>query len=836
MKAIVPALFLIGLTAGLSAQAPAPPKAKPAPVVPPAAAAPTALVKPAAVEKADATPQPEDAAKPAVVKPPVRAAVPADPRANPPVPNVPLAQPGLPAGVNPQAAAPQAGARPDPNAIVCATGQAIDGSNWDDQDVADEYTKYTGKRVLLSSATQNMEIRFLQRGPLTNAEAASLLEEQLGMEGYAFVPSGANKVKLLPKAQGSAVGAPEYVEEMIDDPSLIPDGDVYVSYFMRLNFIKPEEAVRTFTQSIHGLGPGAKIAPVLNASAIIITGKASFIRKLINQKQYIDVAAGNVDTTWVQLQYGDAEEVAATLNEIMNAQQQRKTTAGVTNTAARTNRPPVPNAAKTSTPGASSAGEDIPVQIVASPRLNKIFIMGRPVDIVFVEGLVREFDAPPNRNNFIKRKLRFMIASDFLQVASDALAAVEPQGTGSQGGARNSNRSTNQNRNTNSNNNRNTGGNSGNRSAGAESVQEFNVSDVPESMIVGKTLIVADNLANSILVQGPPESLRIVSELIDKLDGRPQQVMISTVFGDMSLGNMQEFGIQWGSVSNAEEGGDNSKALGAGSINTSTNNPLADLVALSTTAGLTAAGSGGLNLYGQLDNISVVLRALETHTDFKVLSRPTVTTANNRKAVISSGRRIAVPTNTFTSGANVGTTQSTNIEYRDVLLRFEVVPLINSEEEVTLRISLLNEDTQGSQIIDDNEIPTIVTESITTTITVPNNKTVVLGGLVTEKLRNGTSGVPVLSSIPLLGRLFRSDVKEVDLRELLIFMQPRILNTDASKAAAQADMEGRYKVTQPLKEFADGPEVLPSRDSSKGGMSAPASQQPRSGFRYPTRR
>ena len=72
---------------------------------------------------------------------------------------------------------------------------------------------------------------------------------------------------------------------------------------------------------------------------------------------------------------------------------------------------------------ASAAGEDIPVQIVADPRLNKIFIMGRPVDIVFVEGLVRAFDAPPNRNSFFKRKLRFIIASDFLQVAADALEA-----------------------------------------------------------------------------------------------------------------------------------------------------------------------------------------------------------------------------------------------------------------------------------------------------------------------------------------------------------------------------------------------------------------------------
>lgn len=820
MKAPIFVLFSLGLAACLQAQ------------TPPVAGQP---IKPTVKE---VTPPVTQATAKAAVNPQgAPEAAPQDPKANPPVPNVPVAAPpvpGMPVQPMSKPLVPKQSNKVDPHAMAAGVGQVIDGSNWDDQDVADKYTLYTGKRVLLSSSTQNLEMRFYQRGPLTNRQAAMLLEKVLGMEGFAFVPSGANEVKLLPKAQGNGASAPEEYEGMIDNPYDIPDGDAYISYFMRLNFIKPEEAVRTFTQSIHGLGAGAKIAPVPNASAIIVTGKAAFVRKLLNQKRYIDVAAGNVSTVWVSLKFADAEEVATTLNEIMNAQQQRKTTAGVTNAGTRSNRAPAPSVVvRTSNSSTSSAGEDIPVQIVANPRLNKLFIMGRPVDIVFVEGLAREFDAPPNRNNFIKRKLRFMIASDFLQVASDALAAVEPTNSGTQGGG---GRSTGQSRNqTNNNNNRNNqGGNSG---SGVESVQEFNVSDVPESMVIGKTLIVADNLANSILVQGPPESLRIVSELIDKLDGRPQQVMISTVFGDMVAGDRNELGVQWGSVSTAEEGGDNSNKLGAGTIGVSEANPLSDLVTLGSIAGLNAAATGGLNLYGQIDNITATIRALETNSDFKILSRPTVYTANNRKAIISSGQRVAVPTNTFSSGGNVGgATQSTNIEYRDVLLRFEVVPLINSEDEVTLRISLLNEDIQGSQIIDGNEIPTIVTESISTTVTIPNNSTVVLGGLVTERYRNASSGVPILSDIPLLGRLFRTDIKEVDRRELLIFMQPRIIADQDALDAAQGDTESRYDVASPLREFADGPEVLPSRYDAKGGVSDAPTPAPRSGLRNPTRR
>lgn len=721
----------------------------------------------------------------------------------PPAPN--QAAPAVaPAPVKEARKLPVMRANSGPDAIAARAGEIIDGSNWDDQDVADEYTKYTGKRVLLSSATQDLEIRFFQRGPLTNREAAAMLVKVLDMEGYVFVPSGANEVKLLPKAQGSGANGPAELEDIIDDVRNIPAGDDYISYFMKLSYIKPEEAVRTFTQSIHGLGPGAKIAPVPNASAVLITGKSTFIRKLINQQKYVDVPTGNVSTAWVQLKYADSEEIATILNEIMNTQKQGETTAGVTKVGSNANGANAQVAKSTpATPAATAAGEDIPVQIVPDPRLNKIFIMGRPVDIVFVEGLVRQFDAPPNRNSFYKRKLRFIIASDFLQVAADALEAHNGSSSGSS--QRQANGRTNQQRpqSTRPFSNRE-GGSS--RSTSVESVEEFNVSDVPESIVVGKTFIVADNLANSILVQGPPESVRIVSELVDKLDGRPQQVMISTVFGEASLGNGTDIGVSLGAVA---RGGDRDAAGstgGAGLLPT-----FADLL---TNAGLNDAVvddfARGLNIYGRINDFTGVIRALEARSDFKILSRPTVYTANNRKAVISSGSRIAVPTNQFNSGT---TGQSTNIEYQDVLLRFEVVPLINSEEEVTLRISLINDTVGEDQTVGDLTVPTIGTETVTTTVTVKNNTTVVIGGLVTEVERNSKSGVPVLSRIPGIGRLFGRTKQSVERSELLVFIQPQIVGGDESLSRVQQDMNARFDVAPATIEFANG--ILPDKPSEQ---------------------
>jgi len=460
--------------------------------------------------------------------------------------------------------------------------------------------------------------------------------------------------------------------------------------------------------------------------------------------------------------------------------------------------------------------------------------MGRPVDIVFVEGLVRQFDAPPNRSSFYKRKLRFVIASDFLQVAADALEAHNATGSRQgQGGARTGNRQRSQSFNQQNQSVRSSSsgnGQSGARGTSIDSVQEFDVSDVPESIVVGKTFIVADNLANSILVQGPPESVRIVSELIDKLDGRPQQVMISTVFGEATLGNSSDIGVSLGVTA---RGGnyDSAGSTGGGGALPS----FADLL---DNAGLNDASAGdfarGLNIYGRINDFTGVLRALEARSDFKILSRPTVYTANNRKAVISSGTRIAVPTNQFNSGT---TGQSTNIEYRDVLLRFEVVPLINSDDEVTLRISLINDTVGEDQVVGDLTVPTIGTETVTTTVTVKNNATVVIGGLVTERELNSKNGVPVLSRIPGIGRLFSRTTKKVDRSELLVFIQPKIVNGDTSQQEAQADMERRYDVADQARQFADG--VLPAKpgtkDNGKDDQSIPSASK-RPYLRYPTRR
>ena len=763
----------------------------------------------------------------------------------PPQPTPPQNPPGGPAG--PGAARlpvrePEAGPMPkapDPQTIKQAgyIEPKIDG-----QRLADLYSEITGRRVTVSNAALTAEFRFVQRGPITYGEAARLLKEAALLEGFVFVPTGENHDRLI--YSQSPANATSQPLQTITDPADLPEGEQVVTYVMPLKYIKPQEMERTFTAVVRQLGSYGSIAAVPNASSIVITESSSLIRRLIQLQQEIDVPSQQVATRFIKVQYADVQELSETLNEILNTQQQQQRTAGtqrVSSGAAPTTpqgTPLVnPVASATGADGGGSAGEDIPIQIVPATRTNEIFAMGRPVDILFVETLVRGFDSPTDQKNFLRRKLKFLAVADFLPVAEQALqrafsgnaasgtAGGGGGGAGATGSARGANfgggtgggnsRTTGSGRSTaggstGSNSSFGGGGSSGGGGIGGggstgSSLGEPEVNSAPESLLVGRTLLVADNITNSIVIQGPPASLEIVTKLLDEIDVKAEQVMISCVFGQLSLGKDLNYGVDY--LRTVETRGDNviggRGGSGAG--------PLIPLDGSTFDPGDLAA-TAGLGIYGRIGpHMNVYLEALQSSNRFNVISRPTVFMANNQKGVIKSGQQIAVPTNSFNSGT---TGQSTNIEYRDVVLSLEVIPLVNSADEVTLQIYLLNDEVLGSQFIESiGDVPTIATRELVTTVTVPNNETIVLGGLITTRDTKNKSGIPILSQIPWIGGLFGTNTNGKDREELLIFIQPKIVNDNSTLYDAQADMDARYKIDDENRAFIEGPGVLPTKET-----------------------
>lgn len=692
------------------------------------------------------------------------------------------------------------------------------------------YRQLTGRRVVMTAEVKDLEIYFVQPPPITYGEATDLLKAACLMHGFVFAPGGEGWDKLTTATQGPKPGTGEI--PLVTSPAALPVADEVVRYVMTLKYMKPDEVMRVFQTVVTQFNSFGSIVAVPNASALIITENTSLIRALIELQAKIDVPSSNIETKFIRVQFGDVEELAATLNEIFTAQNASQSTAGVQRVTQPAAAPGGQAGAAAAPGGGSGAGEAPPIQIVPDIRTNRIFVMARPLDLVFIESLVKEFDAPSDQRNFLRRKLKFLAVADFLDVASDALSRAfggSAAGGAASSGARASTstslgRGSGNTRAGANSNNRSTalnqsganqfggsqfgGGNAGGAgNAGGSTLSGSSVDTKPVSVLVGRTLLVADNITNSIVVQGPPAGVEIINNLLDEIDVKADQVMISTVFGQLTLSNDLEYGLEW-----FKRLGDDNVAGSIGGLQ-----PLAGATASTTDNIFTSRNplnlgtNGGLGVYGKMgNNLNGYLKALQETGDFNVISRPTIFTANNQKGFISSGQQIAVPSNSFNGGFNGG--QSTNIEYRDVVLSLEVVPLVNSQDEVTLQISLISQGVGQNRQIGAGEsafeVPDIISRELLTTVTVPNNQTVVLGGLITEETSKAVKGVPFVSQIPGIGKLFSSTTDKKSRNELVIFIQPKVIRDERSMAVANQDMDRRYEMSGKIREL-DESSVLP---------------------------
>lgn len=680
------------------------------------------------------------------------------------------------------------------------------------------YQELTGRQVILDTNIADNNVRIVMLGPVDREEAIEFIEDTLMLNGYVFVPTNRENTFKLINAGGGQNPRGQGIPVFTDGRDL-PESDALVAYIMTLQYINPEEAVRIFPQIVQMNSYGSIVA-VPNASAVIITENVPLIRQLIALRERVDVSAAQTRTKFFDLERADAERVADFLREFLEIedfQGARVVREGIGGASA----PPAPpqnvggDAAAAAAAAAGGAGTGAVVgsapsiRIMADPRTNRIVAQAREIDLLFIEQLVEELDKESEARTFRRFSLQFITASEFITLAEQALSRDLGETATSAGDART----------------RQTGrqattqaqefgarmggeqvggfgvGRSGGstRTGGSFGLSTPDAPPVAEAVTVGKAFLVADNERNTLLVTGPPESTRLVAQLVEELDQRPRQVILSTVIGQLALGNDLKLGVD--AVRTLEEMSSHPPFSGAGSFLSSGRDGFFDLDDLLDVGGFPA--TPGLSLYGRLrDDLSFYVNMLEETNRFKVLSRPSIKTANNRRAIIQSGQRIAVPTNTITGGGTAAGSVTSNIEYRDVVLKLEVVPLINSEREVTLTISQLNDNVIGSQVVAGNTVPIIGTQELLTTVTASNGQTVLLGGLITERDERTVSGMPVLVHIPVLKHLVSTTSTTKKRDELLVFIQPKIVDTEEDLIRANLEELERAQLTPDALEFA----------------------------------
>ncbi|MDA0813992.1 MAG: hypothetical protein O3C21_16580 [Verrucomicrobia bacterium] len=718
-----------------------------------------------------------------------------------------------------------------------------------------EYQTLTGNHLIVTPGTE-ATVTVVQNpdSPMTKAQAIDFIRDSLLYHGIAILPERPGVEKVVPWTGGTPFDWPSpepgYQKVLYTDPSELPEGNAFINYSMRLQYVGAEEAAQQFTTL---MPPQSwRYTPIPSAGTVIISATVPVIRTLLALKEQIDVREQARENRFVQLRLADAEEVAGQITELISAQEQLRSQNGRVGTrsaaqalagnAANPNSVPVP---LQGVPGGGgegsnqtatiSSGSGVIVQ--ADARTNRILLNGRNVDVDYIETLVLEFDQPAEVESLLTKQLRYFSVIDFLDVAAGGLERFSSRGAGGIGGAAGGGQSR-QNRQTQTQangagalGNQGFGGNqtSSSRSsrsgggaggAGGGSGRQLQTQQlIPESVTVDKTLLIADPRSNSIIVSGPPEHLSFITELIEKMDVRPLQVYISAVLAQVTLGDNIQFGIDiLRTVENFEVGGETVNAAGF-FRNVTGGTGIIDPTSLGTVADFGTATASGLNTYAQIgDYFTGYLRALEARNDFKVLARPFIYTANNEVATISIGERVPVPTSQQSSVVTGGTQSlNTNIDFEDVLLELQVAPLISSENEVTLTIAQVNDNITGSSNINGDEIPIISTQTLDTTVTVPNGGVVVIGGLISKSESKTNSGLPFITKLPILKTLLGNSTKDFSRSELLIFVQPRIITTTSSLVAAHTDQVRRSVIADEVEEFAQPPydtdnSILPSHD------------------------
>ena len=360
---------------------------------------------------------------------------------------------------------------------------------------------------------------------------------------------------------------------------------------------------------------------------------------------------------------------------------------------------------------------------------------------------------------------------------------------------------------------------------------------------------------HALVVKNTRENLALVEDLVDAMDVRPLQVLIEARFVTTTISDMRELGVDWLLDSKGTH---------------STINPFGNRDLSGSLTSVDKTGVGGADFTYQFllgdTQLQAVLKALETSGKSRTVVVPRVTTLNNREASFRVGEDHSyfeqVQTSIMTSGNSTGTSSRDNVTYDydrptivetgyslmvtpsvgadlsaiNLVLRPEISDIIQWEEYPLSSLASTSNTTNKEPTL---KLPVLSRKYIETEAVVRSGETVVLGGLVDDSKTEAQSGTPWLSKLPLIGYLFKTEEKQAETKNILIFVTATLIS-DAGEELIPLNALERYgtavpadaKVPDILKETAAAQPVpaivavVPKATPKPAPAAAPAPEQP----------
>jgi len=636
----------------------------------------------------------------------------------------------------PPASAPSAAASPAPavqppigSSVAPGPGDTVTLNfvNADIDAVVRAVAEITGRNFIVDPRVKGT-INIVSARPVPRALVYPTLLSALRLAGFAAVESD-GLVKIVPEAdaktQGGGVGR--------------ASGDRLVTQVIVLRHESAAQLVNVLRPLIT---PNNTIAAFPASNALVITDYADNLRRIERIIGSLDQPPAS-EPLLVAVKHASALDVVALVNRVL-----------------------VDPAA----PGAAPADPSQRVALVADPRSNSVLIRSdSPARTARARALIEQLDTPgrPGGNMFIV----YLKNADATRVAqtlrallgggdagpAPATPSLAPANAFAIGGANQP------------------------PMAAVPAASQAQLPFSPPSTTTAATggvTVQADSANNALIIMAPEPVYNNLRAIIDKLDVRRAQVFVEALIAEVSADKAAELGIQWQALSGYNTtqtrviGGTNFGARGTG-----TN--IIDLSINPTNAanGLNLGvirGTVRLPFVGEITNLGFLARALETSVAANILSTPTLLTLDNEEARIVVGQNVPFLTGQYATTAGTSTVVPfQTIERRDVGLVLRVRPQIT--EGGTVRMTLYQEVSRVQQ--DSAQGPILSKRALESSVVVDDSQIIVLGGLIEDRMSDGSDKVPGLGDIPVAGSLFRYDARSRVKTNLMVFLKPTVIRT-----------------------------------------------------------
>jgi len=602
--------------------------------------------------------------------------------------------------------------------------------NADLKDVINTVGSITKENFIISPGVDaRITIHSAKKIPVS--EVMNVFESVLEANGVSLVKSG-EFYKVVPAA--TAKQKPLEIKKG-NDAEDIPSIDRIVTQIVPVEYVPVTEITTILTPL---LSPFGNIIPNPRNNLLIINDTQSSIKRLVSILEEIDVNAfKNTRMLFFKPKYSDITTVSDELTEVLNALNMTKEG----------------------------------IALVPIERINSLIIFSSsPSLLEAVEGWLKKLDEEvvSGQNVFI-----YPVQNVKAEQVADILNSLYGEGNGT--AKKISTRQSDAQKKT-------------TQAQGQPQIQQqiqaISHANTKESSGGSRIEIITFEPTNSLIILAPPGIYREMVETIKKIDTYPREVLIEAIVAQVTLTDADQLGIQWSVLHGVHIEGTTFSGLARNSVGN----------LLKSEPNFNSGSAGGLSyILFRPDKLSVLINALASRGKVNILSSPRLLVRDQEEASIEVGSEIPTATSSTTSTEATTTTQS--IQYKTVGIKLKIKPTISEEKTVVLDLEQ-EVSSKGDNVqigLEGNTYPSFNTTKAKTSIVVPDKTGIIIGGILDETKNKSYQGIPLLSSLPILGGLFRYEKDETTKKELVIIITPNVVVNETESEKLTGDFMNKLK-------------------------------------------